>query len=448
MTEGLKTVLFIDFDNVYSSLRETDPEAARRFATEPAIWLKAIEDGTLIKSSRTGERDASPERRILMRMCYANPAIMRTFRGYYTRAGFQIIDCPALTGRGKNSSDIQMVMDMLDAVGHDTRFDEFIILSADADFTPVLFRLRAHDRKTTIYANDITATAYRAASDGMVMEDSMIALLNDALGADDSSTAITAKPEQQHELNEIADKILRAVFSQMAEAKEAVRLSDLATQVRGMIGEEEILTSNWAGYGGFRALLRARMDDTFIITAKPPAYIFDPERHKAPADTDEAVDPLLRYNVPTPMRTLIRRINQATNIPALAPVQYGALFKGLTDELKENAYLFPKTVQGAVTRMNEAGIDISRRDAGFIIKGLVLAGHMFTYADTPETLANRFRDQVFYLCQNAEMDMSEETKHAIAEWITGIPSLEDSADETSTAADSDEAGSVPLASAG
>ena len=34
---------------------------------------------------------------------------------------------------------------------HDTYFDEFIILSGDADFTPVLHRLRAHARRTVIF---------------------------------------------------------------------------------------------------------------------------------------------------------------------------------------------------------------------------------------------------------------------------------------------------------
>jgi uncharacterized LabA/DUF88 family protein len=74
------------------------------------------------------------------------------FRPFFTRAAFRVVDCPPLTTRGKNSADIYMVLDILDALEHPTSFDEFILLSADADFTPVMLRLRAHDRRTVLLA--------------------------------------------------------------------------------------------------------------------------------------------------------------------------------------------------------------------------------------------------------------------------------------------------------
>ena len=51
------------------------------------------------------------------------------------RGGFEIVDCPPLTAQLKNSSDIRIVMDVRDYLTHETYFDEFIILSGDADFT-------------------------------------------------------------------------------------------------------------------------------------------------------------------------------------------------------------------------------------------------------------------------------------------------------------------------
>jgi hypothetical protein len=83
------------------------------------------------------------------------------------------VDCPPLTARGKNAADIVMVMDIIDALEHSTKFEEFIILSGDADFTPVLSRLRAHDRRTAIFADSRTAASYRAVSDLVIsLEDS------------------------------------------------------------------------------------------------------------------------------------------------------------------------------------------------------------------------------------------------------------------------------------
>ena len=125
-----------------------------------------------------------------MNRCYGNPVPRRNahdnstdmnsfpfVRHHFLRAGFEVIDCPPLTAQLKNSSDIRMVMDVRDYLTHDTYFDEFIILSGDADFTPVLHRLRAHARRTVIFANDFTAAPYTAISDGEVRESDLIALI-------------------------------------------------------------------------------------------------------------------------------------------------------------------------------------------------------------------------------------------------------------------------------
>ena len=125
-----------------------------------------------------------------MNRCYGNPVPRRNqhdnstdmnsfpfVRHHFLRAGFEVIDCPPLTAQLKNSADIRMVMDIRDLLMHDTYFDEFIILSGDADFTPVLIRLRAHARRTVIFANDFTAAPYTAISDGEMREVNLIELI-------------------------------------------------------------------------------------------------------------------------------------------------------------------------------------------------------------------------------------------------------------------------------
>jgi hypothetical protein len=149
-----------------------------------------------------------------MNRCYGNPVPRRNahdnstdmnsfpfVRHHFLRAGFEVIDCPPLTAQLKNSSDIRMVMDVRDYLTHDTYFDEFIILSGDADFTPVLHRLRAHARRTVIFANDFTAAPYTAISDGEVREADLIALILDGALPDDvageaSVTTPSAKAEE------------------------------------------------------------------------------------------------------------------------------------------------------------------------------------------------------------------------------------------------------------
>ncbi len=154
----------------------------------PAAWLREIENGRLI--TPTNAQFGAAPRRIVMNRCYGNPVPRRNahdnstdmnsfpfVRHHFLRAGFEVIDCPPLTAQLKNSADIRMVMDIRDLLMHDTYFDEFIILSGDADFTPVLIRLRAHARRTVIFANDFTAAPYTAISDGEIREANLIELI-------------------------------------------------------------------------------------------------------------------------------------------------------------------------------------------------------------------------------------------------------------------------------
>ncbi len=198
MTSPIRTALFVDFDNVFGSLFSIRPSAAHAFGRSPDDWLRFFETG---QHAQPPGSDAPPvPRSILMRRCYLNPegfidparadrptdihepaersagapVHFRGFRGFFTRAGFSVVDCPRLTRGTKNSADIVMAMDIMDALAHPTRFEEFIILSADADFTPVLVRLREHDRRTSVYANRLAAAPYRAASDFLIGEHDFI----------------------------------------------------------------------------------------------------------------------------------------------------------------------------------------------------------------------------------------------------------------------------------
>src|SRR3954467_5628343 len=172
----LRAALYIDFDNVYSSLAAIDEWAAWSFGSEPGRWLSWLEAGA----------GGSP-RRLLVRRCYLNPAgwaepehggslaawlqqprvYFSRFRPALVRAGIQVVDCPRLS-RLKNGADMEMALDILDAVNHPTRFEEFLILSGDSDFTPLLHRLRAHDRRSLVVTHPLSAQAFRASADAVI----------------------------------------------------------------------------------------------------------------------------------------------------------------------------------------------------------------------------------------------------------------------------------------
>src|SRR5581483_9792664 len=121
---------------------------------------------------------SSGRRRVLIRRVYADPKLLGANRSLFIASGFEVIDSPLLEGRSRNAADVSLSLDVVDALGHPTGYDEFILLSADIDLTPLLFRLRAHNRTTAVYVTPATPAAYRAIPDAVVDEVGLLQLLS------------------------------------------------------------------------------------------------------------------------------------------------------------------------------------------------------------------------------------------------------------------------------
>jgi hypothetical protein len=155
-----RSALYVDFDNLYSGLRHVDQDAANTFANDPGRLLAWLGTGS--------DEEGAFRRRFLVRDCYLNPQVHANYRAQFVAAGFRVIDCPSLTQRGKSSADTHIVLDVVDALGHATRYDEFVICSADADFSPLMTKLRRHDRRTLMVAAGPYAAAYEAVCDSTI----------------------------------------------------------------------------------------------------------------------------------------------------------------------------------------------------------------------------------------------------------------------------------------
>ena len=287
------TTIFVDYDNIYLSLRRKSEEAAKRFAKDASLWLRELESGRLITA--TNGISPSLPRRIVMNRCYGNPVPRRNnsdnstdmnsfpfVRHHFLRSGFEVIDCPPLTAQLKNSSDIRMVMDVRDLLGHDTYFDEFIILSGDADFTPVLHRLRAHARRTVIFANDHTAAPYTSISDGEVRESDLIALLLDGRIAGeaepnsliDSGVAGERAPSIT-QIEILRRELVGEVAALVRQAGQPVPLEALADRLVRTLGHDKTVGSGWGGTGSFRDLLSRALPGELRLSGEPPYYVYD-----------------------------------------------------------------------------------------------------------------------------------------------------------------------------
>lgn len=289
------TTVFVDYDNIYLSLKRKSDEAAKRFAKDSGVWLQGIISGDLITPTSGFAADAP--RRIAMNRCYGNPAPRRNahdnstdmnsfpfVRHHFLKSGFEVIDCPPLTAQLKNSADIRIVMDIRDILTHQTFFDEFVILSGDADFTPVLHRLRAHARRTVVFANDHTAQPYTALSDGEIRESSLIALLlnskavtNQTVTAGELAAPRAAQPAI--DVEQARQDILAEVVNFVRTAPQAVPLETLADRAVRMVGRDRSVGTNWGGYGTFRDLLLAHLPDDIHLSDTPPYTVFDANRH-------------------------------------------------------------------------------------------------------------------------------------------------------------------------
>jgi NYN domain len=306
-----KTALYVDFDNIFLNLAGEDRRAAQEFATAPQRWLRWIEEGM---NENADGSESSPVRNVLVRRCYLNPQSFGNYRPYFTRSGFSVIDCPPLTTRGKNSADIVMVMDIIDALEHQTRFDEFVIMSGDADFTPVLHRLRMHDRRTTVLASGSgAAAAYKAACDHLIREDVFIEA---GLRIGESSSSL---------LGAIADR-LYAVVS--ASDDGAFPVAQLPQMLRRF--PEFTVESNWLGFYSMRALVQALLErrpelryeegevHRIVLSSPSPRNGQGPDAAAPPADS-------LRAAALERLRALVASSAEPVSLPRAAQELRSAL---------------------------------------------------------------------------------------------------------------------------
>ncbi|HVT61577.1 MAG TPA: NYN domain-containing protein [Thermoanaerobaculia bacterium] len=268
----MRSALFVDFDNIYLGLQNEDPRAADQFATHPGRWLRWLQEELPNEADRGG-------RKILLRRCYLNPSQFSRFRPYFIRSAFEVVDCPPLTRGGKTSADIQMVMDVMDALGHETRFEEFIILSGDADFTPVLLRLSRHDRRSVVLAAGPASAAYKAACDLLIDQDTF---LEEAIGITDGTSA---RPSAGSDL---LRRIAAKVFERASVSGELV-----ATDLPGIFREFPEFTpdSNWLGFYSLRGLTSAVVGargDLEMIDGDPWRVRVNPDAPPPPEEELEA----------------------------------------------------------------------------------------------------------------------------------------------------------------
>ncbi len=166
--ESVTSVLLIDFDGVRRSLNAIDVEAGDQLAASAGRWLEALENGDLISPSGP--------RRILLRRCFADPDMLGDGSKAMADSGFDVIDSPARKG-GHSGAELHFAIDAVDALNDNVDYAEFILLSPDANLTPLLARLKGADRRTVVYSDDELTVKQRRLADAVLTSEALAAFI-------------------------------------------------------------------------------------------------------------------------------------------------------------------------------------------------------------------------------------------------------------------------------
>jgi len=354
----LRCALFVDFDNVYLGLKRLDADAAAAFAESPGKWLEAFEAGE--------DADGGFSRRYLVRNCYLNPSAFSQFRANFTRAGFSVVDCPSLTQQGKSSADINLVLDAVDALAAQTHYDEFVIVSADADFTPLALRCRAADRRVTIVTASPAASAYRAVADEVVAADALATLLRTAIAENAASTPTEpVSPEPAR-----------------------------GTTADGDVTADPVASTNGAERTPAKAAATRQQPAKATRSAEPKGAKVD-------------------------LAPLQRQITTVTDVPNLRTEFFSVLLKALADDVAKQPFDRELTSRRVYEACQAADANVGRSSVKQVIDGVLYAGLDLRKKPPVKKLAETWADHVVGLCRGARIDLGKQELAAVRGWVTG-----------------------------
>ena len=127
----IKSALFIDFENMALA-----PECIEN-------WLPWLEDG---------HYDRGKLRKFVLKRVYWNSSAQK-HEAAYKAHGFDVVHCDRFVGL-TNSVDIQMAIDIVDTTHQFPRIEEYILVTQDSDYVPVLRRLKERHKRTAFFVDE------------------------------------------------------------------------------------------------------------------------------------------------------------------------------------------------------------------------------------------------------------------------------------------------------
>jgi hypothetical protein len=390
-------------------LKQISLKAANDFASKPLKWLKWLTQ----EFDRDDNVNFADQRRVLVRRCYLNPQWYQQYRRSFHEAGFEIIDCPPMTSTGKTSTDIHLVLDAIDTLLDPTHFDEFIVFSADADFSPLLRRLRRHDRRTVMFAAGVASNSYKASADYVIGIDEF---LKDALGeggfGDDREMIHTQTDASISQITVVQLDPRDFVRNLVLDANDPVPMATIAQLLQKKY--PGILDRKWEGAGSFGSFFSRLSINEIMINPQDNTAV-DRARFVAtsiaPPEIKNTIDPVNEGSFDTDLTPL--KLDEAAVAlvkrkvaESAGPVNFSQLGSSLRQEFPQlqSGWNGSPTLAGYLKRLPLAGLKTSELEDGatFVLfdpcihnapGGLVnepLVAEMLRAADIPPIRAAEF----------------------------------------------------------
>ena len=410
MQQPVRTALYLDFDNVFGGLLKLDPTLAQQFAEKPGVWVERLATSLL----------NGGERRWLVLRCYMNPGgsvtltgggprlVFASFRRAFTVAGFEVVDCPRLA-QAKNGADIRIALDAAEALVADVRYEEFVIASGDSDMTPLLVRLRAADRWTTVLSPSDSAVVLGAIADRLIGGEELLELLLDE-GAGPADAMLDAG-EAGDASTEVAARFQGLVRQRYDGATAALNLAGLGQQLRADLGPAAS-TDGWAGH---RSLKRALQGLDLPGARISTHFLWDSRRHDPPEEAQPTVAP---GETPAP----VARVTSELRLPRLDRSAWHPIHEALAAHVAAHEFNLAETTRWARDRLVERGVEVGRGSVNVVARGAAYGGCPLYREPAPSAaeIGEAFVANVVDRARAAEVDLDEREVAVVREWF-GAP---------------------------
>ncbi len=407
--DQVRAALYLDFDNVFIGLAKLDPAAALRFAEQPRSWLEP-----LVSTLTT-----AGQRRWLVLRCYMNPAgwvphpsgegrvYFSRFRPSFTTAGFEVIDCPRLS-LTKNGADIRLVVDAVDALAVVPTYEEFIVASGDSDMTPLLVRLRAADRRTTIVSPSDAAGVLEAVADRYIDGGQLLELLQERTVEPDDEPVV-GESREVLPLTEGLERFRALVEDRYAASPTPLNLAQLAHELHRDLGAT-ILATRWFGRMSFgRAVESLELADAEMSHY----FLWDRTRHEPPAQDESRENG--RPAEPEP----VARVAAVVNLPHLPQPTWAHVYRALADYAAVHEFNLTEATRWARDRLVADEVEVNRNAIGFVVRGATYGGKPL-YAEPPpsaEEIGEAFVANVLSRAEAADVALSAEDRDVVRSWL-------------------------------